>query len=41
MLARMFGVTDGVHDRLIEYSRPMSGADCFVPSVQELHAAAG
>ena len=41
MLRRMFGVADGVYDRLTEFSRPMSGAYYFAPSVQELHAAAG
>src|SRR5439155_1306802 len=34
MLARMFGTAgDGVHDRLIDFSRPVSGAYYFAPSI--------
>lgn len=37
MLARMFGTTgDGVHDRLIEFSTPVSGAYYFAPSLELL-----
>lgn len=33
MLARMFGTTgDGLHDRLTEYSRPVTGAFYFAPT---------
>lgn len=36
-LRRMFGAWhDGLHDRLIEYSRPVSGSYWFVPSVEDL-----
>ena len=42
MLARMFGTTgDGVHDRLIEFSRPVSGAYYFAPSLNALNELAG
>ncbi len=42
MLARMFGTAgDGVHDRLIEYSRPVSGAYYFAPSINALNDLAG
>ena len=42
MLARMFGTSgDGVHDRLIEFSRPVSGAYYFAPSLNELRELAG
>ncbi len=35
MLARMFGTTgDGLHDRLTEFSRPVSGAYYFAPSLE-------
>jgi putative iron-dependent peroxidase len=34
MLARMFGTSDdGAHDRLIDFSRPVSGAYYFAPSL--------
>ncbi len=40
MLARMFG-SDGVHDRLTEFSRPVSGAYYFAPSLNDLREMAG
>ena len=37
MLARMFGTDgDGLHDRLIDFSRPVSGAYYFAPSLDLL-----
>ena len=37
MLARMFGTTgDGLHDRLLDFSRPISGAYYFAPSLSTL-----
>jgi putative iron-dependent peroxidase len=37
MLARMFGtIGDGHHDRLIEFSRPVSGAFYFAPPLNLL-----
>ena len=37
MLERMFGVSeDGVRDRLLDFSRPASGAIYFAPSLNEL-----
>jgi putative iron-dependent peroxidase len=37
MLTRMFGAAgDGLHDRLTEFTRPVSGAYYFVPSVGQL-----
>lgn len=42
MLARMFGTTgDGLHDRLIDFSRAVSGAYYFAPSLTALTALAG
>ena len=42
MLARMFGTAaDGVHDRLTDFSRPVSGAYYFAPSLNALNALAG
>ena len=41
MLSRMYGVEDGVTDRLTEFSRPVSGSSWFVPSLEDLAAAAG
>ncbi|MGZ4132214.1 MAG: Dyp-type peroxidase [Actinomycetota bacterium] len=42
MLARMFGTAgDGVHDRLTEFSRPVSGAYYFAPSLNALSELAG
>jgi putative iron-dependent peroxidase len=37
MLARMFGTAgDGRHDRLLDFSRPVSGAYYFAPSLAML-----
>jgi putative iron-dependent peroxidase len=37
MLARMFGTTgDGLHDRLLDFTRPVSGAYYFAPSLSTL-----
>jgi putative iron-dependent peroxidase len=36
MLARMFGTADGVHDRLTEFTTPVSGAFYFAPSLDAL-----
>jgi putative iron-dependent peroxidase len=33
MLARMFGLEDGVHDRLTDFSRPVTGSFYFAPSL--------
>jgi putative iron-dependent peroxidase len=33
MLARMFGLEDGVHDRLTDFSRPVTGSYYFAPSL--------
>lgn len=41
MLARMYGVADGVADALTEYSRPVSGSYFFAPSLDDLAALAG
>lgn len=41
MLERMFGVGDGVHDRLIEFSTPVTGAYWWVPSLDALGDALG
>jgi putative iron-dependent peroxidase len=42
MLARMFGVSgDAVRDRLTDFSRPVSGAYYFAPSLAALDAVAG
>ena len=42
MLARMFGTSsDGVHDRLTDFSRPVSGAYYFAPSLNALNVLAG
>ena len=42
MLGRMFGVSDdGMHDRLTEFTRPVSGAYYFVPSLDQLGEALG
>jgi putative iron-dependent peroxidase len=41
MLARMLGTAgDGHHDRLMEYSRAVSGANFFTPSLATLKALA-
>jgi putative iron-dependent peroxidase len=38
MLARMFGTAgDGLHDRLTDFSRPVSGAYYFAPSLNVLN----
>jgi putative iron-dependent peroxidase len=40
MLARMFGTSgDGLHDRLTDFSRPVTGSFWFVPSLADLAAA--
>jgi putative iron-dependent peroxidase len=36
MLRRMFGVDDRVHDRLTDFTRPVTGALWFVPSLEAL-----
>jgi putative iron-dependent peroxidase len=42
MLARMFGLTpDGLRDRLTDFSRPVSGAYYFAPSLNALNELAG
>jgi porphyrinogen peroxidase len=42
MLARMFGnAGDGVHDRLTDFSHPVSGAYYFAPSLNVLNELAG
>jgi porphyrinogen peroxidase len=42
MLGRMFGPNDdGLHDRLADFSRPVSGAYYFAPSLSVLTALAG
>jgi putative iron-dependent peroxidase len=39
MLARMFGTSgDGLHDRLTDFTRPVSGAYYFAPSLEALEA---
>ena len=38
MLNRMFGTADGTHDRLTDFSNPISGAFYFAPSLDSLHA---
>ena len=39
MLARMMGATaDGLHDRLMEFSRAVTGGTFFVPSLERLSA---
>lgn len=41
-LQRMFGTSgDGVHDRLIEFSKPVTGAYWFAPSREDLAAIGG
>lgn len=41
-LTRMFGTAgDGLHDRLIHYSRPVTGSYWFAPSEEDLRAAIG
>ena len=41
MLSAMFGLTDGVRDRLTEFSTPLSGSFYFAPSLQDLDKALG
>jgi porphyrinogen peroxidase len=42
MLARMFGTApDGLHDRLTDFSRPVSGACYFAPSLNALNELGG
>ena len=41
MLRRMFGVDDGIRDRLTEFSSPVSGGAWFVPSLEALGDALG
>jgi putative iron-dependent peroxidase len=42
MLSRMIGTSsDGLHDRLTDFSRPMSGAYYFAPSLNALNELAG
>ena len=42
MLARMFGTTgDGIRDRLTDFSRAVSGAYYFAPSLNALNGLAG
>jgi putative iron-dependent peroxidase len=42
MLARMFGTSgDGTHDRLVDFSHPVSGAYYFAPSIKALNELAG
>jgi putative iron-dependent peroxidase len=42
MLSRMFGTSsDGVHDRLTDFSRPLGGAYYFAPSLNALNELAG
>jgi putative iron-dependent peroxidase len=36
MLERMFGLADGMRDRLTDFSRPNSGAYYFAPSMGAL-----
>ncbi len=38
MLRRMYGLVDGPSDRLLEWSRPVSGAYWFAPSVESMEA---
>lgn len=41
MLSRMYGMEDGIVDRLTEFSEPVSGSAWFVPSLEDLAGAAG
>ena len=38
MLARMFGVADGIRDHLTDFTRPVSGSYYFAPSLEALLA---
>ena len=37
----MFGASDGLRDRLTEFSTPLTGAYWFVPGLDDLAAAFG
>ena len=42
MLSRMFGTSgDGIHDRLLDFSRPVTGSYYFAPSLEDLAAVGG
>ena len=42
MLSRMFGTSgDGVHDRLMDFTRPVSGGLHFAPSLNALSKLVG
>ena len=42
MLARMFGTSgDGIHDRLLDFTRAVTGSYYFAPSVEDLAAVSG
>ncbi len=41
MLHRMYGTDDGIHDRITEFSTPVSGAVWFVPALEALGDALG
>jgi putative iron-dependent peroxidase len=41
MLRRMFGVTDGTRDRLTDFTRPVTGARYFAPSLEDLAGVLG
>lgn len=41
MLARMFGTADGVRDRILDFSTPLSGAYYFAPALADLEDALG
>jgi putative iron-dependent peroxidase len=42
MLARMFGADgEGLHDRLVDFSRPVSGAYYFAPPLNDLREVVG
>ena len=36
MLARMYGTADGVSDRLLDFSRAVTGSYFFIPSIEDL-----
>lgn len=41
MLARMFGADDGVRDRILDFSTPLTGAYYFAPALEDLEDALG
>jgi len=42
MLNRMFGISgDGIYDRIIDFTRPVTGSYYFAPSLQALESALG